>query len=550
MFCQAHRVNSFFPFFLPPLYKLLFTHLVQIKHFAPSASVQESEGKASGTLFAIFRSTLAEYGIKLSDLAGGTTGSGPEVEAMCATLQALHGIGWDRCGCRLADKAAEHAFVSPSPSSPSPRKAKSKRANEDASDVIKLVVETARKAYSNQSGAFKQQQKLGEDELEMLNEALEIAEDAAPQRWLCLVRVMERIIRSWHALAGAYADDGERFPLDEDGNRDDFLQLYSLLQPLSAITRDGGDGFDGVPKTAEMHLLFAKLKAMVLNPEEPLRVFDVPPPATTGFSSSKEAQATNAAAAPTGQKGSDTSQGLHPGRSRPTPLPFTVVPSGQLRPAIVRAREELSRALVHGFYSRIWDGGAADPSPYRDAAVLLTPPFVSGKYLEALRLTAADARFLPAPSDKDAGVAAPTADEEVAGKLDSAWADIRARASEAAREDQRRSASRDGGGAGQQQPLRKRPRVEGSSASGGAAAGGAAATPGGGYASFGWGGEPSVFAAFGQGETGDSTDDEGEGEGEGLDSDEKWMDAAVAEEIERYQAMLVKPKEVCLCWGK
>ena len=71
-----------------------------------------------------------------------------------------------------------------------------------------------------------------------------------------------------------YANEGEEFSLDNDSNKDAILQLYSLLQPLSAITRDGQYGT--VPMTAEMRLAFAELKADVLNPTKPLRVFDIP----------------------------------------------------------------------------------------------------------------------------------------------------------------------------------------------------------------------------------------------------------------------------------
>lgn len=51
---------------------------MRIKHYAPSAKVQEEE-KASEVLFTIFKATLAEYGINVHDLAGGTTDSGPDV---------------------------------------------------------------------------------------------------------------------------------------------------------------------------------------------------------------------------------------------------------------------------------------------------------------------------------------------------------------------------------------------------------------------------------------------------------------------------------------
>ncbi|CAN0346503.1 unnamed protein product, partial [Ascophyllum nodosum] len=201
---------------------------------------------------ALISATLAEYGITLSNLAGGTTDSGPDVKAMSIHfLLANHRIWWDWCDCHLADKAAENAFGT----SADPQKSK----NKGARDVLKLVIKTATKV--NQSPTFKQ--KFEELELEMLDEICKITKHA-PQRWLSLVRTIERIIRLWHVLRKLYANDGEEFPLDKDSNKDAILQLYSLLQPLSAITRDGQYGT--VPITAEMRLAFAELKADVLNP--------------------------------------------------------------------------------------------------------------------------------------------------------------------------------------------------------------------------------------------------------------------------------------------
>ena len=103
--------------------------------------------KASEVLFTIFRATLAEYGIKLFDLAGGTTDSGSDVKTMCVNiLLRSHNIPWDWCVCHLADKAAENAFGT----SADPQKSK----NKDARDVIKLVTKAAAKV--NQSTTFKQ----------------------------------------------------------------------------------------------------------------------------------------------------------------------------------------------------------------------------------------------------------------------------------------------------------------------------------------------------------------------------------------------------------
>ncbi|CAM9443361.1 unnamed protein product [Ascophyllum nodosum] len=64
------------------------------------------------------------------------------------------------------------------------------------------------------------------------------------------------------------------FPLDQGNNKDGILQLYSLMQPLSAITRDGQ--FAGVPMTAEIHMKFGFLKVHVLDPTKSLKVFDIP----------------------------------------------------------------------------------------------------------------------------------------------------------------------------------------------------------------------------------------------------------------------------------
>ncbi|CAM9663902.1 unnamed protein product, partial [Hapterophycus canaliculatus] len=166
----------------------------------------------SETLFPIFKSVLAESGICLSDLAGGTTDAGPDLKAMCINfLLTLNKISWDWFDCRLAGDAAEDAFGT----SADPQKSK----NKEACRVVQLVIKAAAKL--NESTMFKQK-----------------FEEHAPRRWLSLVRVMERVIRSWHVLRTVYANDGEECPLGEANNKDDILQLYSLLRPLSAIMRD------------------------------------------------------------------------------------------------------------------------------------------------------------------------------------------------------------------------------------------------------------------------------------------------------------------------
>ena len=70
---------------------------MQVKHYAPAAVFQEAE-KASKILFTVFKATLAEYGIGISNVAGGTTDSGPDVKAIYTNiLLAKHDIPWDWC---------------------------------------------------------------------------------------------------------------------------------------------------------------------------------------------------------------------------------------------------------------------------------------------------------------------------------------------------------------------------------------------------------------------------------------------------------------------
>lgn len=292
--------------------------MVQVKHYALSAEAQGTT-KASEVLFTIFKAVLAEFSIRLEDLAGGTTDAGPDVRAMCVNfLLEMHQIRWDWCSCHLADKFTEHAFGT----SADPQKSKIPEARK----VVQLVIKAAAKV--NQSTTFKQ--KFEEAQLEMLHEVLKISKHA-PQRWLSPVRVMERIIRLWHVLRRVYADDGEEFPLYKDNNKDDILQLYSLLQPLAAITRDVQCG--AVPMTAEIHMAFAHLKTTVLDPEKALRVFDIPP-------------------APNSPEAGQAEQ-AHEGQRGKPPLLHSMVEPESLRPATIKCREEMSKGLVQRMYSKV-----------------------------------------------------------------------------------------------------------------------------------------------------------------------------------------------------
>ena len=135
---------------------------MQVKQYAPAAAVQEPE-KASKLLFTVFKATLAEYGIGISDVAGGPTDSGPDVKAMCTNiLLAKLGIPWDWCTGHLTDKAAENAFGN----STDPQNAK----NKEARDILKLTMKTAARVH--QSTTFKQ--RFEELQLEMLEEIFKL----------------------------------------------------------------------------------------------------------------------------------------------------------------------------------------------------------------------------------------------------------------------------------------------------------------------------------------------------------------------------------------
>ena len=188
-----------------------------------------------------------------------------------------------------------------------------------------------------------------------------------------------------------------------------------------------------------------------------------------------------------------------------------VLPS-ELHPVAVKTRKELSRALLQRLYARVWDTTSADPSPYRDAAVLLTPPYNTGSYLNALRMTENDVYVL----DRDQGCLDPTSDADVTQKLDDCWTDINTRALAAATEQQNRAAS--ASPEGQQSP--KRLCIGGASSR---------AT------------SRNKFSSFGRtaivGSTEESKDDGSK--------ENDLLGQAVQGEIMRYQALYMDTSEVC-----
>ena len=78
-----------------------------------------------------------------------------------------------------------------------------------------------------------------------------------------------------------------------------------------------------------------------------------------------------------------------------TPLRYQMVNPDDLTDVARKTRSELAAAFAARFYSRVWDNTAADPSFFRDATVMLTPPFHSGKHLDMLKLVLGDDSGLP-----------------------------------------------------------------------------------------------------------------------------------------------------------
>lgn len=462
---MKHSLGEFENSSLNMKFLFLFLNLLQVKPYAPAQDLEEIT--ASKVLLKIFTATLQEYGVRVQDLASGTTDSGSDVKAMC--VRGLHprGIAWDWCVCHLACKAAENAFGTSADAS--------KSKNPQARELLKLVIKVIERL--NKSPNFKL--KFEDIQTEVLGEIFKIIKHA-PQRWLSMKKALERVIRLWHLLRKLYSDEGLTFPLDEDRNRESILQLYSLMQPLSAITRDGQYG--KVPMTAEMHLAFGKFKTEVLDLDKPLRVFDIP--ALADVDSPREG-------------------------GKLKPLPSREMAPEELEEVTRITRQELAKALTKRLYMRVWDEDTPDPSPFRDAAVLLTPPFNTGSYLRALRLTQADEDAIPTTSTVDV----PTKEETVKEKLDGAWADIKRRAIAAVKT---RSDREEGAGR-----LLKRPRLSSR---------GGASQPR----------TPSRWAAFGRrGNLGGAEERKDAGE-------EDDAERRVSEDIMRYQSVFVDPDDVSL----
>ena len=89
-------------------------------------------------------------------------------------------------------------------------------------------------------------------------------------------------------------------------------------------------------------------------------------------------------------------------------------------------REALHDAFLTRFFARVWDNDCPDPSFFRDASVVLVPPFNGAKhYFELQRLKNDDEEALPRSMRH---VDAPTRDWAVQEKREGIWKELRARA--------------------------------------------------------------------------------------------------------------------------
>ena len=153
----------------------------------------------------------------------------------------------------------------------------------------------------------------------------------------------------------------------------------------------------------------AEAMVEVLNPTNSFRVLDIPT-----ASGSPEAEQEGEGLRGEGGQSVRGKKGSHP------KLPSATVVLETLLPITVKTRKELSKTLVQRLHGRVWDPADKKSSPFRNAVVLLTPPFNTGRHNEAFQLSEDDAEYLP--SEKQ--YLAPTTDEEVSTELAGCWADI------------------------------------------------------------------------------------------------------------------------------
>ena len=99
------------------------------------------------------------------------------------------------------------------------------------------------------------------------------------------------------------------------------------------------------------------------------------------------------------------------------------------------ARDSLNAAFNSGFYGRVWNSACEDPSVFKDAAVMLTPPYVHGVHLNFLMLVEGDDKPLP----RSNSFIVPTRPQDVESRRASTWQAIHERAVQAVRKQESRA---------------------------------------------------------------------------------------------------------------
>lgn len=105
-------------------------------------------------------------------------------------------------------------------------------------------------------------------------------------------------------------------------------------------------------------------------------------------------------------------------------LPFVMRNTSDLTEVARTTRTLLRDGFMSRFTSRVWDSTARDPSFFRDAAVVLVPPYAPAKHLDMLKLTEGDKDRLPQAKK----ALAPTSDDDVESARELVWNEIRTRA--------------------------------------------------------------------------------------------------------------------------
>lgn len=119
-------------------------------------------------------------------------------------------------------------------------------------------------------------------------------------------------------------------------------------------------------------------------------------------------------------------------------LPWRDVEHEDLSPVTRQTRLALREAIVGCYASRVWDPQSVGCPFFDDAQVFLTPSHSSSKFLNAFKLREEDRRALCAESP----VHVPTESHEVKRRETNAWAEIEARAVQAATAEAERNAKK------------------------------------------------------------------------------------------------------------